>query len=81
MKTGLYDTEGPSFGENPGELGELQRELAWELEHKKNMLESQRAMAKRIKDLENALWNVLALCEEQKDPALKSAWKVLREKI
>jgi hypothetical protein len=80
MRNELYDTEGPSWGEHPGELGELQSELAWVGFHKKELLETQKHLEKRIRELESVLWDVLSSVEEDQVPSFKTAWKVLREK-
>lgn len=76
----MYDTEGPNFGEHPGELGILQDD--WQAIQKKELLESQRKMADRIRSLEGALWDVLALHEDKvTDPVIEKAWQILRGKF
>lgn len=80
MRNELYDTEGPSWGENPGELGELQNKLTWVGFHKKELLETQKHLEKRIRELESVLYDVLSSIEEDQVPSVATAWKVLREK-
>jgi len=77
---GLHDAEGPSWGEYPGQLGELQRQLEWANSRRNESIELQKKMIKRIKNLESALWDVLAQVRDD-NPAVSLARKILGEKV